>query len=89
MKPAIELAAEAESAFLAGVRATLQTAQHGLGGTIFKDEEIDHAEALRAAMVDRRIYDRKKYDAMPHGRGVIVRGYQKRFFFGKKLKSVT
>lgn len=89
MKSAIESAAEAESAYLAGVRANLQTARQGLGGTIFKDEEIDQAEAVRAAMVDRRIYDRKKYDAMPHGRGVIVRGYQKRFFFGKRLKSVT
>ena len=89
MKSVIDQAAEAESSFLAGVQGNLQAAQHGFGGTIFKHEEHDQAEAVRAAMVDRRIYDRKKYDAMPHGRGVTVRGYQKRFLFGKKLKSVT
>jgi hypothetical protein len=89
MKSSIDQAAEAESAFLAGVQGNLQAAQQGLGSTFFKSEEHDQAEAVRAAMVDRRIYDRKKYDAMPHGRGVTVRGYQRRFFFGKKLKSVT
>jgi hypothetical protein len=89
-KSAAEQALEVESAFLAGVQANLKMAgSQVIAGTTFAREEHDQADRVRAAMVDRRIYDRKRYDALPHGRGFTLRGYERRWIFGKRLKSVT
>jgi len=90
MKNAADAALETESAFLAGVGANLQTAAGRLlAGRTFQTEEFDQSERLRAAMIDRRIFDRERLKMLPQGRGVAVRGFERRWFFGRKLRSVT
>ncbi|MCZ6681590.1 MAG: hypothetical protein O7D94_05000 [Planctomycetota bacterium] len=90
MKTASEYACEVESEYMAGVRANLAEAGGTLlGGSRFEREEHDSAEAVRAAMVDRRIYDRERYGRMPHGYGFTMRGLDRRWLFGKRVKSVT
>jgi hypothetical protein len=81
---------EVESAFLAGAAAKLKfAAGRAIPGRVFKHEDRDDGEALRAAMVERRLYDRERYNKMPRGRGLVVRGYERRWFFGRRLRSVT
>ncbi|MFQ5430057.1 MAG: hypothetical protein ACE5E1_07075 [Phycisphaerae bacterium] len=83
-------AKETESGYLAGVAANLKTAgTRFIAGAWFKREEHDQGEKVRAAMVDRRIYDRERYGKMPHGRGFTIRGFERRWLFGKRLRSVT
>lgn len=91
MKTAAEYACEVESDYMAGVQANLASAGGKLlGGAWFERDEQDAAEAVRAAMVDRRIYDRDRFSRMPKGRGFTTRGCERRWpFFGKRAKSVT
>ncbi|MEK6642549.1 MAG: hypothetical protein AABZ08_01460 [Planctomycetota bacterium] len=90
MKSAIEQAVETESGYLAGVQANLKAAgSKAFQGAIFVREDHDRAEQVRAAMVDRRLFDRKKFDALPQGRGFTIRGFERQWLFWKKLKSVT
>ncbi len=90
MKTASEYACEVESEYMAGVRANLAEAGGTLlGGSRFEREEHDSAEAVRAAMVDRRIYDRDRYGRMPRGCGFTMRGLDRRWLFGWRVKSVT
>ncbi|MBN2562540.1 MAG: hypothetical protein JXQ75_16570 [Phycisphaerae bacterium] len=90
MKTVATYAKEVESGYLAGVQAKLKDAGSRLiAGTWFKREEHDCSERLRAAMVDRRIFDRDRFAGMPHGRGFTIRGYERRWIFGKRLRSVT
>ncbi len=75
MSSSAEHASEIEAEFLAGVRANIGPATAKLlGGKWLEHEEHDASEQVRAAMVDRRIYDRGKYARMPHGRTLTVRG---------------
>jgi hypothetical protein len=90
MKSAAEHAVEVESAYLGGVRASLTAATGRLiEGDWFKEEEQDCADRVKAEMVDRRIYDRSLFARLPHGRGFILRGFKRRWLFGKRLRSVT
>ena len=90
MSTAADHACEIESAYLAGVQANLKAAgSRFVRGTIFKHEEHDRGENVRAAMIERRIYDKSRYAKMPQGRGFTVRGYERRFIFGRRLRSVT
>jgi len=90
MKTPTEHALETESAYLAGVQANLKAAgSRFVRGTSFKHEEHDDGERVRAAMIEHRIYDKPRYANMPHGRGFTVRGYERRFIFGRRLRSVT
>lgn len=90
MKTAATLAKEVESSYLAGVTSNLKTTgSRIIAGSWFKREDHDQGEQVRATMVDRRIYDRDRYAGLPHGRGVTIRGFERRWIFGKRLKSVT
>ena len=90
MKSAAEQVREVESNFLAGAQANLKDAGRRLiAGSWFKREDFDGAERLRAAMVDRRLFERDLFSELPHGRGFIVRGFERRWIFGKRLRSVT
>lgn len=90
MKNAAQIAKEAESTYLGGVSANLKTTgSRIISGQWFQREEADHGERVRAAMVDRRIYDREKFNELPQGRTVTIRGYERRWIFGKRVKSVT
>ncbi len=90
MSTAAQHAFEIESAYLAGVKAHLKAAgSRFVRGTEFKTEEHDDGEGVRAAMIEKRIYDKSRYARMPQGRGFTVRGYERRFVFGRKLRSVT
>lgn len=90
MKKASQHALEVEAEFLAGVSANANAAKGRLlTGTLFKREEHDFGDKVRAAMIDRRLFDRDRLSRMPHGRGFTLRGFERRFIFGKRLKSVT
>lgn len=81
---------EIESAYLAGVTANLKlVGSRQIAGNSFRREEHDAAEKVRAAMIDKRIYDRDRFQQLPHGRGFTVRGFEKRLFFWDRLRSVT
>jgi hypothetical protein len=88
MKTAAVKSQEVESSYLAGVRSNLKSA-----GSVFitggspKVVEHDQGEKVRAAMVDRRMYDRDLYASMPHGRGFTILDRQRRWFF-KRVKRV-
>ena len=90
MKTAAQHALEVESAFLAGAAGNFKMAAGRIiAGSNFKYEEFDQGEKLRAAMIDRRMYDRDRYSRLPQGRGMVMRGFERRFLFGKRLKSIT
>ncbi len=90
MKTAAEIAKEVESTYLGGVSTNLKTTgSRFIAGQWFQREESDQGERVRAAMVDRRIYDRNKFNELPHGKTVTIRGYERRWIFGKRIKSVT
>jgi len=90
MKNAAEIAKEVESTYLGGVSTNLKTTgSRFIAGQWFKREESDQGERVRAAMVDRRIYDRGKFTQLPHGKTVTIRGYERRWLFGRRIKSVT
>lgn len=90
MKTAAEHAVETESAYLAGVQANLKAAQGRLiPGKWFKREDRDCADRVKAEMVDRRIYDRSLFATLPHSRGFVVKGFERRWIIGKRLRSVT
>ncbi len=90
MKTSAEHAGEIEAEFLAGAQANMGPASAKLlGGSWLESEEHDSSEQLRAAMVDRRIYDRDRYARLPHGRGFTVRGFERRWLFGRRIRSVT
>ena len=90
MKTSALKAQEVESTYLAGASANLKTVGSKIiAGAWFKREDHDQGEKVRAAMVDRRMYDRDLYASMPHGRGITVRGFQRRWIIGKRVKSVT
>lgn len=90
MSDAIAHAKETESAFLAGVSGNLKTAGGRIvNGAWFKVEDRDQAERVRTIMADRRVYDRDQFNNLPHGRSVTVRGYERKWFFWSKVRSVT
>ncbi|MFH1417974.1 MAG: hypothetical protein ABII12_06785 [Planctomycetota bacterium] len=91
MKTATTHALETESAFLSGVLPKLRFAgSRFIAGAWFDEpQEHDNGEQIRATMADRRIYDRDRYAAMPHGKGFTIRGFERRWLLWKKLKSVT
>lgn len=90
MTDAIAHAKETESAYLAGVSGNLRTAGGRIvSGTQFKREDRDQAEKIRALMADRRVYDRDKFSSLPHNKSVTIRGYERRWFFWNKVRSVT
>ncbi len=90
MKTPSELGKEVESTFLAGVSSNLRTTgSRFIAGSWFRREDHDRGEKVRAAMVDRRIYDRERYASMPHGRGFTIRGFERRWLFGRRVRSVT
>ncbi|MCA9254543.1 MAG: hypothetical protein KDA33_02850 [Phycisphaerales bacterium] len=90
MADAISHAKETESGFLAGVTDTLRKAGgQVVGGTQFKREDRDQAEKIRGVMADRRVYDRDKFSSLPHNRSVTIRGYERRWFFWNRVRSVT
>lgn len=90
MTKAAEHALETESAYLAGISANLGSSVGGvMSGKWFDRQEFDRADRVKAEMVDRRIYDRSLLAKLPQGRGFTVRGYERRWIFGKRLRSVT
>ncbi len=90
MSDAISHAKETESAYLAGVSGNLRTAGGRIvSGTQFKREDRDQAEKIRAVMADRRVYDRDQFNRLPHNQSVTVRGYERRWFFWNRVRSVT
>ncbi len=90
MKTAATHAKEIESGFLAGVRQKLEAAQGRLiPGKSFKIKDRDNAEGVRATMIDRRLFEQERYAELPHGEGFVIRGYDRRWIFGKRLRSVT
>lgn len=90
MKTAMAHAKEVESSYLAGVQARLKDAEGPIvAGSLFKREQRDCGEQVKAVMIDRRIHDRDRFAQMPHGRGITLRGYERRWIFGKRLKSIT
>jgi len=81
---------EVESAYMAGAHANFGPAEGKLiPGSRFVRSEVDRGEAVRAAMIDRRVFDRDQYARLPHGRSLIVRGFERRWFIFSKLRSVT
>lgn len=90
MSDAITHAKETESAYLAGVSGNLRTAGGKIvSGTQFKREDRDQGDKVRDLMADRRVYDREQFGRLPHNRSVTVRGYERRWFFWNRVRSVT
>lgn len=83
-------AKDIETAFLAGVTGNLKSAGGRLiPGKEFKIEDRDRAEQVRAAMADRRMYERDLFQSFPHGRSITLRGYETSWIFWKRVRSVT
>ena len=83
-------AKDIETAFLAGVTGNLKSAGGRLiPGKDFKIEDRDRAEQVRAAMADKRMYERDLFKRFPHSRSITLRGYESRWFFWKRVRSVT
>ncbi len=90
MKSTTTQAKETESSYLGAIAANLKAqGSRFIAGSWFNRDEHDRGETLRAAMADRRKYDRDLYSGLPHGRGFTVRGYERRWIFGRRLKSAT
>jgi len=74
-----------ENAFLSGVRANIEGCKGThLRGDEWRVVEEDDADALRALMASKRMYDRALLAKLPHNRRTVVSGYERRFLFWKK-----
>ncbi len=90
MKTSAEHAIETESAYLAGVKPKLAAAgSRFIAGKWFESQEHDRAERVKEEMADRRIYDRKRFSELPHGKTITVKGFERRWIFGRRLRSAT
>ncbi|RME37588.1 MAG: hypothetical protein D6788_09135, partial [Planctomycetota bacterium] len=83
-------AREREAAFLAGVEVRLEAARGStLRGTIWETFRHDETDALRAMLAARRIFDRDKLRSLPANRRLVLRGYEKRFLWGRRPTGVA
>lgn len=83
--PAAADALRIENQFLRGVRTNLEAAKGvHLRGSAWTSADADDGDALRAAMANRRLYDRELLKSMPQNRRVTVTGHERRFFLWKK-----
>lgn len=90
MTDALAHAREIESAFISGVTGNLKQAGGKLiPGKTFKVEDRDRAEQIRATMADRRMYERDVFKQFPHNKSITLRGYETKWFFWQKVRSIT
>lgn len=90
MNEARSRALQSESEFLAGVQANLaQSAPRLLRGSWFERSEDQDPSAVRAALIDAGIFDRGLEKEFPGCRRIILRGFERRFFFFRREASRT
>ena len=83
-------ALQVESEFLAGVQGNLvQFADRFLRGSWFQRTERDQADIVRAALIDRGHFDRDLLRQLPLGRTLVLRGFERRWLFGRRETSIT
>ena len=75
-----------ETEFLSGVEANFESAKgRHFRGTIWQTTRDDEVETLRAALArHRRSEPRKLLKQMPHNRRVVLHGYERRWWFGRR-----
>ncbi len=90
MKEERQRALQAETEFLTGVEANLEQAKgRDLIGTIWQTVRADASEQLRSLMVDRGLYDRDLFKELPQNRRVMLHGYERRWWGGKRRTGVA
>ncbi len=84
-------ALEIETAFLAGAENNLAQARgRQLRGTLWRTETADEGLAVREELGKRGLYDRELLSRIPHGRRIVMRGYERRWWwFGKRQTCVA
>lgn len=81
---------EYETAYLAGVESKLEEAKGTtLRGKLWVTSRLDDSDALRAMLASNRIFDRDRLKSLPANRRVTLRGFERRFFFGKRKTGVA
>lgn len=60
-----------------------------LAGKQFETSETDASEDVHRAMVDRRLFGVDVKNSLPWGRSLQLRGYKRRWLFGRTLTSMT
>jgi len=85
ISPKAEEALSTEHRFIAGVQANIEPYKGAqLRGSMWETINDDESDALRAMMASRRMYDRSLLRRLPTNQRVVVRGYERSFWFWKK-----
>jgi len=78
-------ALQIETEFLAGAENNLLQARgRQLRGTIWRLSRLDEGLAVRDFLAGRGLYDRQLLHQIPQGRRIVLQGYQRRWFFGRR-----
>ncbi|MEE8170144.1 MAG: hypothetical protein V3T70_06320 [Phycisphaerae bacterium] len=93
MNSARDRALQIESEFFAGVLTNLdgaiQSGGRALRGRRFERSEDEDSGPIRAALIDRELYDRDMEREFPGRRTVVCRGFERRLFFFSREASRT
>ncbi len=83
-------ALQCETDFLSGVEANFEAAKGKLlRGSRWERARDDESDRLRALMAENRVYDRELLKSLPANRRVILRGFERRWLFGKRRTGVA
>lgn len=79
-----------ETTFLSGVRANFEAAQgKQLRGRFWKISQQDEEDRLRAILARAGRPDREALKALPCNRRVVMRGFERRWIFGRRATGVA
>jgi hypothetical protein len=79
-----------ETEFLSGVDANFEAAKSRyFRGSIWQQSQDDEVDRLKALMASHRRYDREALKSLPANRRVTLRGFERRFLFGKRSTGIA
>lgn len=81
---------QCETNFLAGVDSNFESAKgKHFRGTIWQRSQDDDSDRLRALMAASQNFDRSQLKSLPANRRIVLRGFERRFIFGKRATGVA
>ncbi len=83
-------ALQCETEFLAGVEANLESAKGKLlRGSQWQWSRHDDVDRLKGLMAESRNYDRELLKSLPANRRIVLHGYERRWWFGKRATGMA
>ena len=90
MNPEARKALQYETDFLSGVETNMEAAKgKEFRGTLWQRSQQDERDRLRALMAGNQNFDRELLESLPANRRIVLRGFERRFLFGKRPTGVV